>query len=109
MKFRHAIRLRPLMADDDDDVTAELIGLEGRLELLLAFEDSRRSSEDKALRLHCRCLDHGPTEIPLQQGQSSRRLERIVDRPDDRRLECFAANIAVRELAVLQPRLASIG
>ena len=42
VQFRHAVRLRPLEAHDDDDVAVELAGPERLLQLLLGVEHPRR-------------------------------------------------------------------
>ncbi len=63
VQFRHAVGLRPLEADDGDEVAGQRAGLEGLVQPLLAVENLGRRLDDAAFRLHGGRLDDGVAEI----------------------------------------------
>ena len=79
VQLRHAIGLRPLEADDGDEVAVELAVLERVLKLLLVVEHDCRCFDNMALRLDGGNLDDRFAEITGQHLQTTSWLERGLD------------------------------
>ena len=89
VQFGHAIGLRALKAQHDDDIGCKLARLKGDFDGLLRMENTGRGLDDVALWGDGRHLNHAAPQIADQLAQTACGLERIGCGAQDFVVQCL--------------------